>query len=246
MDTDKLLFDLTNLVGDALMFLYQSQDLNIPRRLIQFALKIILDFDMDDSHGIKHFIQVARYVKEICQEFADQSIIPGMEKERETHVLIIAGFVHDLIDSKYVPDGGHMLIEELTQCGYAESEINDIMYIIQHMSFSKRVERRKQGLDMIQPGRLFLATAIVVDADQLDAYDPQRCVMYQDTKFIDEPNCIELRRNWCKTILVNRVLQYIPIYMNTETARKLAEPMHAEVLEYVNRELSDAEVYQYP
>jgi hypothetical protein len=105
---------------------------------------------------------------------------------------------------------------------------------------------------MIEPNKYACAVGIVVDADQLDAYDVHRCRIYQETKYSDTacPNLsegerLELIRGWQNTILRKRVLMYKNIYMNTEMGKKLAEPLHEKVLRHVEKELNDAKIFDY-
>lgn len=222
--------------------------------LWDFALETISKFNMDRSHGIGHFVNTVLYLRMILEEFSHTNIIPGMSKSDEVELMIDAAFAHDLVDSKYMDegDGIRRLEKVFIENGYTEEKFAIVVKIITTMSYSKRIARKRAGIPMIPIGPYTLATEIVVDADQLDGYDPERCRIYQETKFwssaydhLDESEKIRLSLGWRKTILVSRVLKYKSEFMNTNTGRKLAEPLHNNVIDHVKRELEDAEIFDY-
>lgn len=212
--------------------------------LWKFALETVEKYKMDDSHGMRHFVNTALYVKLILEDFKDQTIISGYTKSRENEIITDAAFSHDLIDSKYMDEnkGIEYLSAEFKRNGYNDVDLNIVLKIITTMSFSKRIKRLRMNLPAIEPGPYTLATEIVTDADQLDGFDPERCRIYQERKF---PHSKTLSRGWRKTILVKRVLLYKDVFMTTSLGKKLAEPLHNQVLEHVARELADAEMYEY-
>lgn len=223
--------------------------------LLDFANSMIFMYNIDSSHGINHLLNTAAYAKIILEEFRGAQIIPGLSKPDEEELIIDAAFTHDLIDKKYMDEarGIGQLREIFEKNRYGRDKIDMIIKIITSISFSTRVARRREGLPMIEPGPLALATAIVVDADQLDAYDIERCQTYQITRFFgrNAPNISleersRLSRGWTKTILCNRVLKYKDEYMNTETGKKLSIPLHVKVREYVQTHMQNDDLYNYP
>lgn len=72
--------------------------------LWNFAVITVLEYKMDDSHGMQHFVNTVLYTRIILEEFADKIIIPGYTKEKEIEIITDAAFVHDLIDHKYIPE----------------------------------------------------------------------------------------------------------------------------------------------
>ncbi len=217
-----------------------------------YALECIQDYNMDNSHGIQHFNDTAVWVRLILKEFKNVVVINGLDKKTEEEVLIDAGFVHDLIDSKYINETLGLAKLEAVCDHNLYPHFDLIKKIITNISFSKRIARAKRGLDMIEDNELHLATAIIVDADQLDGYSVERCRIYQETKInkLSHPHLTDieievLRKGWRKTILVNRVLLYKDVYMNTKTGKNLAELLHNSVIDHVSNELEDAEIFDY-
>ncbi len=226
--------------------------------LWEYALDTIATYNIDTSHGIGHLVNTAIYTRIILEEYASQSIIPSLSKPQEERLITDAAFTHDLIDHKYMPEaeGVSRLTNALEEHHYGHENISMLLTIITSMSFSTRVTRRRSGLPMIAPGPLALATAIVVDADQLDGFDIERCRTYQINKHFGRGPMQHLNshlddrgrlcRGWIKTILVNRVLKYIEEYMNTATGKKLAVPLHIKVADYVAREHTHDDLFDYP
>lgn len=222
--------------------------------LWSFAENTVLEFNMDESHGMTHFVNTVLYLRMILEDFANETIIEGMKKNEEIDLLTDAAFAHDLIDRKYMneAEGLQRLKTVFMNNGYTPTKFAIIQHIITTMSYSKRIKRRRDGLPMIEPGPYALAVAIVVDADQLDGYDPERCRIYQETKFrgpeyqhLDESERIRLSLGWRRTILEKRVLRYQSDCMNTNIAKKLAEPLHNKVAKHIEQELAKAEIFDY-
>jgi HD superfamily phosphodiesterase len=220
-----------------------------------FANSMIRAYNIDASHGITHLVNTARFAKIILAEFAHETIIPGLSKSAEEELILDAAFIHDLVDRKYMNEavGVQHVRAAFKENDYGDDKINMIIEMITSMSFSKRVARRRAGLPMIEPGPLATAIAILVDADQLDAYEVERCHTYQATRYfgLDAPQLSleersRLCRGWTKTILTNRVLKYKDEYMNTQTGKKLSAPLHSKVSDYVLTHMNDDELYDYP
>ncbi len=228
---------------------------DIKQWLYDYAVETIAAFNIDESHGITHLVNTYLFARLILREFATQSIIQGYTKAEEEELIADAAFTHDLIDKKYMsePVGIARLTLVLNKHDYGAHKIAALVHIISSISFSHRIERRRNGQPMIDPGPLHLATAIVVDADQLDGFDVERCRLYQTHRYfgigaplIPLAERSRLCRGWIKTILIRRVLRYIPEYMNTQTGLVLGAPLHDQVADYVAREYARDELFEYP
>ncbi len=224
--------------------------INMKPWLWDLAYNIVKIYDMDASHDLTHFSNTVKYLRLILPEFADVPIIDSLTKQEETEILTEAAFVHDLVDHKYTAADTRQKLLESAYAANGEPpwRFDIINTIISNMYFSVRTARQKQGLSPIAPGPCALAIAIVADADQLDAYRPERVVIYQNTKYdMSDPELAEINLRMRKTIFVNRILKYRDHYMTTETAKKLAIPLHDELEQYVRSELYNIDVYDtYP
>lgn len=222
---------------------------DIPTWLVEYAKVHIKKNNYDSSHDINHFINVYNYAKQIVENSYSSpgpTLIPGMERCDSLKVLYYSAFSHDLIDGKYVDHD--MSIKNLTDL-FIENNVNQnliaiIIFIIDNMSFSK------QRLGNLQiPEEYKLVLSIASDADKLDAYRIERVIAYQEHKNKDKYEDLTERniinRGWLKTILVKRVLMYRDHWLQTDYAKKIAEPMHNEVLEYVNKYLVDVDMFEY-
>lgn len=220
--------------------------------LWDYACEVIDKYHMDNSHGIMHFVNVVQFIRKLLLNITEP-IIPGLSYIEGIDLLQDAGFVHDLIDGKYRSNENEAVTElmgKFREHGYSEEKINIIVHIITTMSFSKRAKRRKLGLPMIDEGPYSTAVGIVVDADQLDAFDVTRIITYQEEqcKHLPMQQRLEECIKWQKTIMVKRVLRYYDEYMNTPEGKKLAEPLHKLVEDYVasREDFKGVEMYDYP
>lgn len=125
------------------------------------ALEKVISFtqkelgDEKTGHDFKHVERVARYSKKIIE--SDQL-------EVNLFVVEASAYLHDVIDDKVVQDVAGKVQEVrdfLYSLGTSSSDVEEIMYIIQNMSFSKEMSQGSQHLS--------LAGKIVQDADRLEA-----------------------------------------------------------------------------
>jgi hypothetical protein len=220
----------------------------IPPWLVAYAHSVVKTHNIDSSHGVDHGIAVAKYAATItdcqdcCLDKSHCNLIPGLSHDDARRVIIIAAFVHDLVDHKYVDpiEATREMKHEFTKHHMDDVLITYIDVIINNISFSKRVHRRKLGkkmIDMAELGcpELQLATEIVCDADMLDAYDPIRCINYRLHSMPNNPDNLR----WAKLILSKRVLSYKSMFLNTNSSKKIAEPLHDELQEYLDVNMSD-------
>jgi hypothetical protein len=228
-----------------------AQVYGIKQGLWDFALETIDLYRMDDSHGIRHFVCVVLYTRLIMQSSGISPVIPGLTTDAAAEIVIDAAFVHDLVDRKYTPamldyeaaDAPWPRLRAALLVYHTPQTVEMIRIIIDSVSWSKRRGRLASGLPPIEPGPLAAAIGIVADADQLDAYDVNRCKKYQTEHFrrigLWGQQYEHLCRQRIKSILVNRVLLYRDHYFSTAAARLIAGPLHLHVEAYVAAELSD-------
>jgi len=218
----------------------------IPEWLFNFANKVIIKNNMDSSHDQLHFINTAKYAFTIVESSEIKNkdyIVKDFDFMNAREIIILSAYCHDLIDSKYMDEdkGIKNLNDAFIKNGYSQSKLDVILYIITHISFSKRRKREKEGLPLFEEHPYKFASQIVCDADQLDAYRVERIISYQNRKGLSN---IETKQ-WCKTILVKRVLKYIEKYMNTEIAKIIAQDMHNKVQEIVDTEYIGVDMMEY-
>lgn len=225
-----------------------KRPVEIPKWMWEYAERQVKEYNFDSSHDMEHFVNVFYYVSYLISQ-GERYSLPWCGdhpdgKKRSRRIVLQAAFLHDLIDRKYVDEKDAIirLRREFIDQNYPDADMIDVIDIITHMSFSKRKERRNQGKEDFKSKSD--ALAIVCDADILDAYRPERVIAYQNSKYPNDP---ETARKWSKTILVKRVLRYLPEnYLFTATARKIAEQMHKLVEKYVVEHFpDDVEMFDY-
>jgi hypothetical protein len=210
-----------------------SKSLGLPQWLFEFGVETITQFNIDWSHGMDHAIKVLTYARQIVacyrRDCLDRELIPGLPNAEAEKLIDVAALVHDWIDKKYMVEsvGAMRLESRFSRQNFPYTR--QVLAIITSISFSKRVARKKQGLPMIDLGPLQLAAEIVADADMLDAYDPERCLVFQSRFNYAE----ERQRQIVKEVLVDRVLQYRDHYMHTPYGREMAKPLHDKLVVYV-------------
>ncbi|WP_122644983.1 HD domain-containing protein [Enterococcus mediterraneensis] len=174
------------------------------------------------GHDFAHAQRVARLAESILKDedkiFCDKTII------------LTSAYLHDTIDDKVVPDPEKALQEVedfLHSLGLQEKQIQEILYIITHLSFSQEIEHGKADLS--------LEGQIVQDADRLDALGAigvlrtayfggaHGDVMYDETV---EPVTYTSKKDYRKgSTVVNHFYEKLFVLadgMNTEFGRKEA------------------------
>lgn len=123
-------------------------------QVIQFA-KERLAHD-GSGHGFDHAQRVAQLAKRIMADLADPTV--------DEFVVLAAAYLHDTIDDKVVASS-EIALEELreflTELGIATTQILEIIFIMDNLSFSKEFFGKAD--------QLTINGHIVQDADRLEA-----------------------------------------------------------------------------
>ena len=135
-----------------------------------FAQEMIKKNNIDESHGLIHCMNVLNFAHNIYNsELSNNNYLINHK-----NIIYISTILHDLCDKKYINeqegliDINNFLINKLS-----ENEIDIIIKIISTMSYSKV---KKDGYPDL--GEYQLAYHIVREADLLDAYNFDRCIIY--------------------------------------------------------------------
>jgi uncharacterized protein len=179
-----------------------------------------------------HIERVVRLAEQILQH----------EPKANAFIVIVSAYLHDVIDEKVVADVNQAVIElrdYLILQALTDNEIKMIFDIIENMSYRKNLNQKKE---------LSLEGQIVQDADRLDAlgaigigrtfyyggnkhnimYDPNispRMALDEDN--YKRPNTV-INHFYEKLLLLKDM-------MNTQTAKKLAEPRHQFLVQFVEQ-----------
>ena len=145
-------------------------------KLIHFVLLTTKKYEIDESHGLSHSMNVLHYANKIYEaEVENYPILKNQEK-----LIYVSAILHDMCDKKYLDEtAGLKEIECFLQeeDALTPTEINMSKQIMSTMSYSKV---KQQGFPIM--GGYQKAYHIVREADLLSAYDFDRCVIYKINK----------------------------------------------------------------
>jgi HD superfamily phosphodiesterase len=145
--------------------------MSLLNKLFHFVLLTTKKYNIDESHGVSHSMNVLRYASEIYQEEATKyPILKQHEK-----IIYVCATIHDMCDKKYMnqEEGIEEIDEFLAENKMTPVEINVVKLIISTMSYSTV---KKYGFPNLGPYKR--AYHIVREADLLSAYDFDRCMIY--------------------------------------------------------------------
>jgi len=143
---------------------------NIINTAFECVMKITKDQEIDESHAVKHSIEVFNLSREILESELPNN--PQLSSQK--NIIYCAAILHDMCDKKYMNDEeGLKRIQEYMKGVLSEHEIEIMSKIIMTMSYSKV---SKYGYPEL--GEYQRAYHIVREADLLAAYDIDRCIIY--------------------------------------------------------------------
>lgn len=186
----------------------------------QYVIKTSDYFKIDESHSLRHSMDVFQNANEIYQ--AEVSNSPFLKDQQK--IIFASAILHDMCDKKYMNEqnGINRLKMELKN-HLNDEELKVVCNIISTMSYSTV---KKNGYPDL--GDYQLAYHIVREADLLAAYDIPRCIIYKMNNFDYSyfNAVVEM-----KLIFENRVLQYMSDNLFvTEYSKKKAKILHNKCL----------------
>jgi HD superfamily phosphodiesterase len=140
-------------------------------KLLQFVLFTSQKFNIDESHGVGHSINVLHFAHNIYE--SEIKINPFLKNHE--NIIYVSAIVHDMCDKKYMnQEQGIFEIEKFLQQKLPTNDIDAVKQIISTMSYS---HVKKYGFPIL--GEFQQAYHIVREADLLTAYDFDRCMIYK-------------------------------------------------------------------
>jgi len=174
---------------------------NLLNALFHFVMLMTVKHKIDDSHGVKHSMDVLHFAKNIYDsEVLKNTCLREPEQER---VIYISAVVHDMCDKKYMDESvGIAEIRDFLQGTrlVENHEIDAVEKIISTMSYSTV---KKKGFPDL--GKYQHAYHIVREADLLSAYDFDRCMEYSMQKQHTNLHDAYLH---ARELFYNRILKY--------------------------------------
>jgi hypothetical protein len=166
-------------------------------KLFHFVLFVTKKYNIDESHGLSHSMNVLKFASEIYEE--EVSTYPILKKHEK--IIYVAAALHDMCDKKYMDQSeGLHEIETFLSDKMAPNDNNIVKLIISTMSYSTVKANGYPDL-----GPYSRAYHIVREADLLAAYDFDRCMIYNMYKKNAD---LEVSYKDAVTIFNNRVLKH--------------------------------------
>jgi len=141
-------------------------------KLFHFVLLTTKKYSIDESHGLSHSMNILNYAHNIYNSEKESN--PFLESQEK--IIYVSAIVHDMCDKKYMDEktgimGINKFLTETQQLTPNEIEISK--KIIETMSYSTVKRKGFPELNEYQQ-----AYHIVREADLLDSYDFDRCLIY--------------------------------------------------------------------
>lgn len=136
----------------------------------QYVIKTSKTFNIDESHALKHSMEVFHHANKIYQH----EIVKHPYLESQKDIIFASSITHDMCDKKYMSESvGVELLKNHMKDYLKENELSVMCDIVSTMSYSKV---KKDGFPDL--GIHQMAYHIVREADLLSAYDIDRCIIY--------------------------------------------------------------------
>lgn len=139
-------------------------------KLFNFVLLTSKKYNIDESHGLSHSMNVLHFTHNIYE--AEKNNYPILESQ--SRIIYVSSIIHDMCDKKYLDEyEGLKEIDDFLEDKLTPDEIDITKQIINTMSYSKV---KKQGFPELHEYQM--AYHVVREADLLAAYDFDRCMLY--------------------------------------------------------------------
>jgi exopolyphosphatase/pppGpp-phosphohydrolase len=143
--------------------------------LFEFVNKMCADYEIDESHGVKHAKGTAARAQQILKTL--ELVSPD-----EQRMAVYAAALHDTCDHKYtdVEEASGKIKEWLISTGWSKEDTDALIGIITTMSYSQLKKKNSPGLEPIYPdhGKWSRAYHVARSADILESYIVARCILY--------------------------------------------------------------------
>jgi len=192
--------------------------------LFKFVIHTTKKYNMDESHGLKHSMDVHYFASKIYEHELSEN--PKLSDQ--LNIIYTSAILHDMCDKKYMnQDEGIMHIKDFLSDKLSPFEITTVENIISTMSYSTV---KKYGFPDL--GEYQTAYHIVREADLLAAYDFDRCVIFQMTQNNDNyEDSIKVSID----LFENRILRYIDDQLFTMRYTKLlSKNLHISAVNKLN------------
>ena len=199
-------------------------------KLFQLVNVLSAKYNIDESHGIIHSMQILHYADNIYEN--EKYNYPILQNETQKKIIYTAAILHDMCDKKYMDEEEGILEmhDRWNNIFVGETDYKNTLdiatEIMKTMSYSKV---KKSGFPDL--GEYQMAYHIVREADLLCAYDFDRSMIYN----IRKNNCdiLEGYQN-AHSIFRDRILRHsIDNLFVTEYAKKKSMQLHIQSIQRI-------------
>lgn len=192
----------------------------ISETLVAFVRQSVAHFD--ESHDLNHALTVTNV--------ADK-IMATLQAEYDYELLSYMAMLHDVIDHKYPESISEDELRNFVLGQLGEEKLEQVMYVVNNLSWSKESSGRRKPT----PEGLINYLVAVSDADRLEAIGSvglKRCYEFGKAKHPDytHEQLVERVRIHCHEKLLRLYPEH---FIVSERARKMALPLHQEILRFV-------------
>ena len=171
----------------------------------------------DASHNAEHAITVYNTACKIMDSFACTY---------DKDVLAFAALLHDVCDHKYKHSQTPKQLREFINKYIDDTRTDFVMKLINNISYSKEASGKRESFTDAEKPYL----DAISDADRLEAIGTTgilRCQTFVEAHGGKVPDDVVAHCH-------DKLLKLYPLmYIKTDYARKLAEPLHQEIVRYV-------------
>jgi len=163
----------------------------------RFVVLTKTKLNIDESHSLKHSMEVLHYAKEIYKN--EKKNLPLLREQ--LGIIYSSAILHDMCDKKYMNETeGLTNINKYMKDYMSTRELETMSKIISTMSYSTV---NKNGYPDL--GEYQTAYHIVREADLLAAYDIDRCIIFgMEVEKLDYTDSL----NRASDLFIHRVLKY--------------------------------------
>jgi hypothetical protein len=200
-------------------------DISLLNKLYSFVILTTKKFNIDESHSLGHSMKVFNYANKIYESEVGKN--PFLQDHHK--IICVSSILHDMCDKKYMDENyGKTLISDYIKDLVTPNELDITLKIISTMSYSTV---KKNGFPSL--GKYQLAYNIVREADLLDSYDFERCMIYQ---MLRNNDTYDNSLNNALKLFDIRVLKYLDDNLFTTEYGKLnAYKLHKNAIVHINK-----------
>ena len=189
----------------------------VEQNLLNFVKESTKNFD--DSHNHVHAMRVTENAHKIMESIRGTT---GYNKKFLTY----ASMLHDVRDHKYPESISREELEKFVECNLGRDLAKGLFLVIDNISFSKEDKGKREDVGAFYHDYL---TAIS-DADRLEALGSVGIKRCEEFTLAHGGKVPEDVVKHCH----EKLLRLLPEgFIMSSLARKMAEPLHQEILDYV-------------